>query len=141
MELTLHFLGEPFAQQSGRIVQIHGRPRLIKQKNAVTGQASVRAQAVSQLPPGFEPFLGPLAIRVTFHFGPLKGFTKKQIAILESGETIPKTTKPDLIDNLMKGLSDALTGIVWMDDAQIIRLRSEKAYARQPKTVVVVEKL
>jgi len=37
-----------------------------------------------------------------------------------------KTTKPDLADNLMKPLMDALNAFIWVDDSQIIEIESRK---------------
>lgn len=54
---------------------------------------------------------------------------------------VRKTTKPDF-DNVAKALCDALTGIVWKDDAQIASATIEKAIAsgnEQPHCVVEIE--
>ena len=40
---------------------------------------------------------------------------------------IPHTTRPDL-DKLIRGATDALTGIIWKDDAQAVEIRATKAY-------------
>jgi len=40
-----------------------------------------------------------------------------------------KNTKPDLTDNLMKPLADALNGVVWIDDSQIVDIKSSKINA------------
>ena len=40
---------------------------------------------------------------------------------------IPHTTRPDL-DKLIRGATDALTGIVWKDDAQAVEIRATKVY-------------
>ena len=50
------------------------------------------------------------------------------------------TTKPDL-NNLIKPLEDALTGIVWVDDAQIVRSREEKVFGEEPEVRVIVTQL
>ena len=40
---------------------------------------------------------------------------------------IPHITRPDL-DKLIRGATDALTGIVWKDDAQAVEIKATKAY-------------
>jgi Holliday junction resolvase RusA-like endonuclease len=45
--------------------------------------------------------------------------------------------KPDL-DNLTKAWSDALNGVVYQDDAQIVRMTLEKRYGSAPLVVVTV---
>ncbi len=44
-------------------------------------------------------------------------------------------TRPDA-ENFIKPISDALTGIAWNDDAQIIDLRVGKRYGHENKTLV-----
>lgn len=59
---------------------------------------------------------GPLECRVRFIF-PLPKTRKNPWA----------TSRPDL-DNLYKAVTDAMNGIVYKDDAQIVRASIEKAY-------------
>lgn len=60
---------------------------------------------------------------------------KKNSAI--AGEVLP-TGKPDL-DNFQKSCLDGFNGIVWRDDAQIVKIVAEKRYGIQPKLIVTVE--
>lgn len=45
--------------------------------------------------------------------------------------------KPDAL-KLARSTEDALTGIIWVDDAQTVRLTSEKVYGEQPGCEVTV---
>ena len=45
------------------------------------------------------------------------------------------TTKPD-VSNIVKGIEDALNGIWYKDDSQIVHEYSMKQYAREPGVVV-----
>ena len=66
--------------------------------------------------------------------------TKKTVqrTVLDQGY-IFKTTRPDLQDNLMKGFFDALTGIVYKDDSQIIEVcASRKLYVLEESYTTVV---
>ena len=52
------------------------------------------------------------------------------------------TNTPDL-DNLIKLVSDALNGVFYKDDSQIMLIKAEKHYAsniEKPKTVVMIDK-
>ena len=50
-----------------------------------------------------------------------------------------KSTRPD-IDNIFKLISDAMNGIVYSDDSQIVKMQSEKRYgARQGIELKVME--
>lgn len=48
-----------------------------------------------------------------------------------------KTTKPDL-DKLVRGLLDALTGIAFEDDAQVLQCFSTKSYSSPARTEIFV---
>ena len=48
------------------------------------------------------------------------------------------TKKPDL-DNLVKGIKDGLSKVIWHDDAQILEMNVRKFYSENPRAVVKVE--
>ena len=49
------------------------------------------------------------------------------------------TSKPD-IDNLFKGVTDSLNGIVWEDDSLICEIgRQVKIYGEEPRIEIVIE--
>lgn len=50
------------------------------------------------------------------------------------------TVKPDL-DKLQRAIGDALTGVLYTDDAQIIRLEVSKHYGAPARAEIVVEAL
>ena len=54
-----------------------------------------------------------------------------------SGE---KTGRPD-IDNLVKGCMDALNGVTWVDDAQIVRLHAGKEYGETDQIIIEVNEI
>jgi Holliday junction resolvase RusA-like endonuclease len=77
-----------------------------------------------------------IGVKVLFVFPPLKSWSKKKRLELESGAIIYKITKPDLTDNLMKGLFDAMNGISFTDDSRVCKVESEKIYGLIPRTEV-----
>ncbi|WP_253896077.1 RusA family crossover junction endodeoxyribonuclease [Solibacillus sp. R5-41] len=68
-----------------------------------------------------------------------KSTTQSQSPLIASGELRP-TTKPDL-DNLVKGIKDGCTKIIWHDDAQIVEMVVRKFYDMQPRAEVKVKVL
>lgn len=54
-----------------------------------------------------------------------------------AGEEHP-TTKPD-IDNVEKAIFDAMNGIVWRDDVQVVEVAKRKFYSHTPGVTVSVE--
>lgn len=49
------------------------------------------------------------------------------------------TARPD-IDNLVKAVTDALNGILWKDDSQIVSLSAEKRYGESGRITLLVAK-
>lgn len=86
-----------------------------------------------------KPLSGPLSVSVLFVFPRTSG----QIWKTKPMPRIWHTKKPDL-DNLVKAVWDALSGIVWIDDKQICDARQRKKIAsgdEQPHCVVVIKEL
>jgi Holliday junction resolvase RusA-like endonuclease len=83
------------------------------------------------------PLQGPLRVEVTFWF-PLSASArvgvKRQVA---GGEWVPHSHKPDL-ENCVKSLQDALTGICWVDDSQVAEGIWRKGYGATPGVEVSV---
>lgn len=61
---------------------------------------------------------------------------KKQFAAV-SGNGIYPTTKPD-VDNVIKGIFDAMNEIVWKDDKQVVDVVVSKRYCTTARAVVEV---
>ena len=49
-----------------------------------------------------------------------------------------KHTKKSDLDNLIKALLDALNGIAYADDAQIVKLSAQKVYAETPRIELLI---
>jgi len=48
------------------------------------------------------------------------------------------TTKPD-IDNLVKGIKESLSKVLWYDDSQVTELVARKLYSDNPRAEVTIE--
>lgn len=83
----------------------------------------------------------PLKISITFYMPIPKALSKvkKNTARLESDRWYV-TKKPD-IDNLAKAVLDALNGIAFFDDGQIVKLELEKFYSFNPRTEIFFKEL
>ena len=53
---------------------------------------------------------------------------------------IRPVSRPDT-DNILKIVKDALNGVLWKDDAQVVSDKVEKFYSQEPRLVVSVEYL
>lgn len=138
--LKFKILGIPQAKQSARFrIQKMGDRNFIKSyqtKEVLDNERNIRFEIKSFLPEGFKPLTGEVGVRVRFVFPPLKSFPKKLQADIEQGKVVYKVSKPDLVDNLMKGLFDAMKGVVFIDDSQVCKTESIKVYGPIPCTEI-----
>ena len=78
------------------------------------------------------PIAGPIAVTLVF-----------ALARPASVKRARPSVKPD-IDKLARATLDALTGIAWIDDAQVVRMLAEKRYATpgcEPGAFITIEPL
>lgn len=79
----------------------------------------------------------PVALRIVARFEPTKSTSKKKKLQMLSGE-IPVIKKPD-IDNIVKVIADALNGVAYKDDTQIVFVAAKKTYSAEEGLDVTVE--
>ena len=78
---------------------------------------------------GSKPVSSPVAIEIDFYLPRPK--TVKRIY-----PTVP----PDL-DKLIRAVLDALTGIVYLDDSQVVEIKATKAYSPNPGADIRLRKM
>jgi Holliday junction resolvase RusA-like endonuclease len=143
--IQLKILGIPLSKQSARFKNVTmGKKTFIKsyqKQEVIDNERNIAFDVKSQLPLNFHPFDVPIGVEVLFVFSPLSSWSKKKKALLDEGAIIYKETKPDLTDNLMKGLFDALNGIVFTDDARVCKVESKKIYGLIPRIELKVYEL
>lgn len=81
----------------------------------------------------------PLAIQLEFGLPVPKSTSKKKASDMLCQIILP-TKKPD-IDNLTKSVMDALNGVAWHDDAQVVQLEARKNYAEDPYILMIIREL
>lgn len=85
------------------------------------------------------PLMGALEVSLIFYRPVQKSLSKSEKQRRLNNEIKP-VVKPDM-DNYIKSTLDALNGILWHDDAQIVRLTGEKRYSDRPHILITVGKL
>ena len=141
-QITLTFPGKPKALQSFRVAQIGGFARKYQPREVVQWKNYLMILAREQLPSDFKVFTGvPLRIEMAFIFLLPKSAPKRMRVAIEAGERIWKITKPDVTDNLPKGVVDALSGIVYSNDCIISDSHAMKYYGLEEKTVVKITEI
>jgi Holliday junction resolvase RusA-like endonuclease len=116
-----------------------GRPRFGKgfaytptaTRNA---EAWVRSCAAQAWPAA--PLEGALSVSLEIGVAVPRSWPKKRQADALAGAIFP-TGKPDL-DNQLKLIGDACNGIIWRDDAQIVRAQVSRRYVEAPGAVLRV---
>lgn len=83
---------------------------------------------------GDPPLAGAIEVSINAHYAVPASWSriKRERALCDE---IRPTTKPDL-DNVAKGVLDALNGVAYADDAQVVMLRATKIYATHPGVFV-----
>ncbi len=121
-----------------------GRPRFSINGHAYTPEQTrdaenmIRAQAkAAMLIAGAEIIKDvPVAVRTDFYYAPLRSWSKRKLAALETAGYFWKTTKPD-VDNLKKLVLDAMNGVVYTDDALIAKSAETKRFRARGEGVLV----
>ena len=125
--------GPPVAQGRGRATVVAGRAKVYDPKKSRDWKHTVGATALAA---GARPIEGPVVVELTFIFArPVSTYRKKKPRGRE-----PKMSAPDC-DNLGKGVCDALNGVAYLDDRQVVGLAVTKwvgAQGEPARTVVVV---
>lgn len=138
-KLRLIFEGIPKAVQSVRFAKIGNFVKSYQPKEVVQWQNYLKILTKHQLPEGFKIFDGlPLFVRMDFIYTVPKSYKKAMHEQVKRGELVYKITRPDVTDNLAKGLIDALTGIVWQDDSIIAESNPRKFYGLKNMTIIEV---
>lgn len=76
----------------------------------------------------------PCRVEIKIYRAIPKSFSKKRAESAEAGGIFP-TSKPD-VDNYAKLILDALNGIIYKDDSQVVQLSVEKWYSYNPRAEV-----
>lgn len=132
MNVTLTVHGKPIPK---------ARPRLTRQGLAYTPkptrdyERTIRREAI-QVMRGGCPTVEPVELSVQAFFPVPSSWSKKRKAMALAGE-IQHTVKPDG-SNVLKSIEDALNGVVYADDSQIIKSTISKHYSDVPRVQVTV---
>lgn len=73
----------------------------------------------------------PVAVEIRAYYGIPQSDSKRQRERKLSGAILP-CKKPD-IDNVVKAVLDAINGIAYEDDAQVVCITASKAYSERPR--------
>jgi Holliday junction resolvase RusA-like endonuclease len=98
------------------------------------------AQVVGEKMAGRELFDGPLALTLHFYVARPRGHFGKSGLSAKGRRTPYPAVRPDVL-KLARGVEDAMSGVVYRDDAQIVVERLVKEYGEPERVEIVVEAL
>ena len=134
MEKKVEIYITPFGKERPRASVVGGHARIYTPKATETYEREIK-KAWEKVN-GSEPFSGPLVMRLYFYMPIPKSETKaNKLKMLEKKKR--PVTKPDL-DNLSKSIMDALNGVAYNDDNQIVTLLAKKYYGEMPCVKIIV---
>lgn len=142
--LTFSMSGAPRGQGRPRATAARGYASIYKDPKSRKYEDSV-AVVARDVMAGRAPLEGPLSVSLRFRMPIPASAPKRTKTAMAAGE-IAHTSKPDA-DNLVKAMLDGMsshskdpkTKIVFLDDAQVVRLFATKIYAERPGVDVRVE--
>jgi Holliday junction resolvase RusA-like endonuclease len=124
--------GRPRATSRGGFVRMYTDAKTLGFEAAVADEARTAMSS-------WELFDTPMQLKLSAYYPIPKSWSKKKRQLAVDGEIYPQV-KPDL-DNVMKAILDALNGVVYADDSQVINLVATKRYSTDPRIEVYVHEV
>lgn len=135
--MTFTVPGEPVGKARPRVVRNFGRVQTFTPHKTADYEQHVRQAYIAA---GGKHFgKQPIVMAFTFYFRVPKSDTKKTRQEKLEGKILPM--KPPDLDNTIKSIADALNGIAYDDDSQIVVIHASKAYDENPRAIVEIDAL
>lgn len=124
-----------------------GRPKFARRGNFVTTYTPEKTASYENLVKvkaeeamcGRNAIEGAVCVEISLYVTPPASWSQKKQRAALDGDVFP-TSKPD-VDNVIKGIFDAMNEIVWKDDKQVVDVVVRKRYAQTARAHVEVRAL
>ena len=137
MRVRFRVPGEPVGKARPRVVRNGGFSRTFTPEKTVVYENLVKVEFQRQ--GGRMLKDGPVAVRIMAVYAIPKSVSKRKRKAMIAGYVRP-TKKPDA-DNVAKCICDALNGLAWKDDSQVVRLYVEKFFGEEPLVEAEIEEV
>ena len=136
MNICFSVIGDPIAKARPRAISVKGRTWVYTPKATRNYEEEIKKQSMQYKPE--KPIEGPVSVGLKIFRKIPKSMSKKNKKLVEEGKLMP-IQKPDL-DNYIKTVTDALNGIFWIDDSQVISylLGTGKYYSDNPRLEIEI---
>lgn len=121
--------GRPRAAARGKFVRMYTPEKTASYESTI-------ALAASQAMAGRPPIEGPVVASIFIALPVPASWSKKKQAQALADQLLP-ITKPDS-DNVVKAVFDAINGVVWGDDTQVVDHVARKRYRARPGVSVTI---
>lgn len=121
--------GRPRFAKRGKFTKVYTDQQTLDYENVIRVHAS---QAIGSSQPLETPINVYLYVRLPIP----QSYSKKRKEACLSGSERP-TKKPD-IDNIAKAFLDAMNGVIYLDDTQVVSLHVNKLYSAVPGVDVMI---
>jgi len=140
MSATVYFVvygnpvgkGRPRATSRGGFVRMYTDEKTEAYESAVADEARIAMRE-------WQAFDTPMQLQLSAYYPIPKSWSKKKRQMAMDGEIHPQV-KPDL-DNVMKAVLDAMNGVVYVDDSQVINMVATKRYSSDPRVEVYLHEV
>ena len=129
--------GEPVGKGRPRVVRNGGLVRTYTPEKTASYENLVKLEYERQV--GRMLRDGPVYLHIMAWYGIPKSVSKRKHEAMVGGAIRP-TRKPDC-DNVAKVIADALNGLAYRDDSQVVSLIVEKWFGEEPRVEVEIREL
>lgn len=133
--------GAPVGKGRHRTAVINGHARQYTPEKTVAYEGLVGLCAQQALEQAGQPYgltEAPVRIALAIWFDVPASWSKKKRAAALEGSVWP-TKKPDC-SNILKAIEDALNGVVWKDDVQVVQVAITKKFGPTPCVNVTIQR-
>ena len=138
MTIHFHIPGQPVGKGRPRIGKVGPHARMFTPAKTVNYESTV-ALFAAQAMAGRALLTGPVNLQMRVDFPIPASWSMKKQRAAEAGQILP-TVKPDS-DNIVKAVCDAINGVVWKDDVQVVDLTVKKRYSVVPGVAVRIDEM
>ncbi|MDR5756484.1 RusA family crossover junction endodeoxyribonuclease [Caballeronia sp. LZ035] len=140
MPRTIKFTvaGQPVPKGRPRASRTATGVRMRTPEKTARYERKVKAFAINAMLGG-KPIARPVRLKISIVVPIPASWSKPRREKARTGE-ICATKKPDA-DNVLKAINDAMNGVVYADDAQVIEIQLSKAYGDEPRVEVAVTEI
>lgn len=124
--------GRPRATSRGGFVRMYTDAKTLGFEAAVADEARIAMKE-------WEPFDTPMQLQLSAYYPIPKSWSKKKRQQAIDGDLHPHV-KPDL-DNVLKAVLDAINGVVYVDDSQVINMVATKRYSTDARIEVYLHEV